>query len=82
MERLGKPGAIEPTAVEKITPETKFGMDMPSAKVEAYLNDTFGVSPFMRRLGFTSNPRTCAHYRKRMYLGMERFQCSDCGALL
>lgn len=46
------------------------------------LDQFLSVSPLMRRLGYTRHPSDCLHFRKRMYLGMKRFQCSDCGELL
>lgn len=73
----GRPKAIEPTSIDKATPEQRFGVDMPSAKLEVYDEPT--VSPLMRRLGYTRHPYACDHYRKRMYLGSKVRECMDCG---
>lgn len=70
--------AIEPAAVEKITPEQKFGLDMPSARPEEW-DEPLRPSPLMRALGYTAHPATCTHYRKRLYLGTTQWTCADCG---
>ena len=76
--------AIEPTSIDKIGPEVKFGNDMPSAgPVDPYSTLTRStLSNFMRLMGWTRHPHECSHYRKTMYLGSSVWICKDCGTRL
>ena len=73
-------GKVVPV-VEKITPEQRFGLDMPSARPEEW-DEPLRPSPLMRRLGYTAHPATCTHYRKRLYLGTTQWTCAACGERL
>lgn len=98
MVNVGKLKAVEPDAVEKMPKGYSLSIDegigTDKGIMQVYdtrtntlerkwvLDQYLSVSPLMRRLGYTRNPHDCLHFRKRMYLGMTRFQCSDCGELL
>jgi hypothetical protein len=78
---VGKPKAIEPDAIQ--TPGRKVDW---TKRVVTNVGDferlqapTWNPSPLMRALGFTRNPMTCAHNRKRLMLGSDTWRCAECG---
>lgn len=84
-KRLGRPGALEPDAVEKMPRGYSMGIDR--SLVESFtssfpFHDEDYVSPLMRMMGYTRSPNRCIHYRKRLLLGSSRWRCADCGAYL
>jgi hypothetical protein len=84
-KRLGKPGALEPTAVEKMPRGYSLGIDHDlgeSYAVSLPFHDEDYVSPLMRMMGYTRSPNRCIHYRKRLLLGSTRWRCADCGTFL
>ena len=71
MKRLGKPGAIEPTSIDKVTPGWKYGVNMPSAAV---------VMDIPKRWPWEK--AECTHFRKRLHAGTMTRRCMDCGTVV
>lgn len=86
---LGKPGALEPDKIEQMPKGYYLGID--TGLSESYTVwshpsgwpwDIWNPSPLMRRLGYTRNPATCGHEKKRLMLGSTQWRCADCGTEL
>lgn len=81
--------ALEPSAIEKMPRGYFLGIDHAAPGSQDKMVQVFPpavdpeyVSPLMRRLGYTRNPLTCGHYRKRLYLGTTQWLCAECGERL
>ena len=77
----GKPKVLEPTSIDKATPEWRFGVDYASA-TPAEQVEPLRPTPLMRALGYTRHPYDCSHYRKRLMLGSTIWRCAECGSQL
>lgn len=79
---LGKPKPIEPASIDKTTAAYKFGWNHASASpyIEAIrMEDYYRPNLWQRIHGYTANPYTCGHYKKRF---KTRWVCIDCGSEL
>ena len=69
----GKPKVLEPTSIDKATPEWRFGIDYASAKDVGYVEILRPIL-LMRALGYTRHPYDCSHYRKRLMIAYDAVQ--------
>lgn len=80
MTNMGRPRVLEPTSIDKLKPGERFAVDPEMMYIPLQWREPDrNPNPLMRALGFTSNPETCIHYRKRF---RTRWICSDCGVSL
>lgn len=69
---LGRGGAIEPTSVEKVTPDERFGHTLNIATMKScnIVDDT------------PQKPTECIHKRWTLYVDRRVMICIDCGKRL
>lgn len=88
---VGEPKALEPTAIDKVSGKEKWlGIDCGQPGEDYGVTQVFDTRNFappvswnpsmeLRNLGYTRNPATCGHARKKFTASSMRWRCSDCG---